>query len=248
MAHRWSKKKRPHQEDKQVVERNLIAHKVFDDKTVRVLVHLLDKGAFKSLDYPISSGKESFVFRATKADGTYVAVKIFKYETTAFHKFADYLDGDPRFSMRDTLRSRIQLWTRKEFANLKAATSAGVRVPEPYVFKENVVVMEFLGEGGIAYPLLEQTEMENPREVYDQVIDNFKKTYQKAKLVHADLSPFNILYHEQVVFIDWAQAVMRQHQRAEEFLLRDCHNVAKFFERKGVPVSAEDVLEQVRGK
>lgn len=246
MALRWSKKKRPAFEDKQVTERNLISHRVFDDKTLRVLVHFLDRGLFQTLDYPVSSGKESIVFRATKADGGFVAVKIFKYETSAFRKFAEYIQGDPRFSLKDTLRARVHLWAQKEYANLKAASAAGVHVPAPLAFRENVVVMEFIGEEGIAYPLLEQAELPKAEKVLASIVGDMRRAYAEAKLVHADLSGFNIMASEPPTIIDWAQAVLRVHPRAEEFLLRDAHNVARFFQRRGVDATAEDILRQIR--
>ena len=53
-----------------------------------------------------------------------------------------------------------------------------------------------------------------------------KKMYHKCKLVHADLSEYNMLWHEdELYFIDVAQAVERMHPYAMEFLLRDCGNV-----------------------
>ncbi len=246
MALRWSKKKRPAFEDKQVTSRNLIAHRVFDDKTLRVLVHFLDKGLFKSFDYPISSGKESIVFRATQADGGYAAVKVFKYETSAFRKFGEYIEGDPRFEIKNTLRARVHVWAQKEYANLKAAFAVGVNVPEPLAFKDNVVVMRFIGEDGIAYPLLEQATLDNPQAVLDSVVGDMRKTYRDAKLVHADLSGFNVLGSTPPVLIDWAQAVLRRHPRSEEFLLRDAHNVARFFQRRGLGVTDEQILKQVQ--
>ena len=57
--------KRPRREDKPIKEITKIASKVFDNKTVSVLVDFLNKGAFDSLDYPIASGKEAMVFRAS---------------------------------------------------------------------------------------------------------------------------------------------------------------------------------------
>lgn len=246
MARRWSKKKRPAFEDKQVTERNLIAHRVFDDKTLRVLVHFLDRGMFKSLDYPVSSGKEAIVFRATKADGSFVAVKIFKYETTAFKKFAEYIQGDPRFSLKDTLRARVHLWAQKEHANLRAATAAGVHCPAPLGFKENVVVMEFIGENGVPYPTLENAELANPKKALDSIVEDMRKAYTVAKLVHADLSGFNVMGSTPPTIIDWGQAVLRMHPRSEEFIERDAHNVARFFQRRGVDADEEDILRRIR--
>ena len=59
--------------------------------------------------------------------------------------------------------------------------------------------------------------------------------YQKCRLVHADLSEYNLLWHrERVFFIDVGQSVEPSHPNGLEFLLRDCTNVSGFFDRGGV--------------
>jgi RIO kinase 1 len=68
-----------------------------------------------------------------------------------------------------------------------------------------------------------------------QVLTTMRLMYQKAKLVHADLSEWNLLYHKDLVYlIDTAQAVESEHPNALLFLRRDCHNMATFFRRRGV--------------
>ena len=71
--------------------------------------------------------------------------------------------------------------------------------------------------------------------------------YQKCNLIHADLSEYNMLWHESnVYFIDVSQSVEPMHPHALEFLYRDCKNVTSFFERFGVEVmSAENLFNQV---
>jgi RIO kinase 1 len=140
----------------------------------------------------------------------------------------------------------VDLWAKKEFANLQAAQQAGVSVPKPLYHKANVVIMEFIGEGGIAYPLLEQAHLDDPAGVLDVLVEDACKAYQKAKLVHADLSGFNILAAPKPVIIDWGQAVIRRHPRAEEFLERDCRNLCQFFLRRGVDCSPKKVLDCIR--
>lgn len=62
-----------------------------------------------------------------------------------------------------------------------------------------------------------------------------KKMYHSCRLVHSDLSAFNMLWHRgQVHFIDVSQSVEPAHVHGLEFLLRDCTNVSNFFRKKGL--------------
>ena len=60
--------------------------------------------------------------------------------------------------------------------------------------------------------------------------------YHKCKLVHADLSEFNMMWHDdKLYFIDVSQAVEPTHPASMEFLLRDCRHVCEFFNNSGHP-------------
>jgi len=247
---RVSKRKRPLREDKQFkAGLSKIAGKVFDDKTIDVLLNLINKGVISSLDYPIAQGKEAMVFRATSRDSAtgekeFRAVKIFKYETSSFYKsMTKYVEGDPRFHLQHTQRAMVQLWSRKEYANLKKCFAAGVAVPEPLVQKENVVVMQFLGEEGIPCALLERLVVENPQQMLEDILENMRKMYC-AGLVHADLSSFNIIpFQGKPFFIDVGQAVLLEHPHAKEFLQKDVENVVKFFNKLGCKKTPKEVLD-----
>ena len=72
--------------------------------------------------------------------------------------------------------------------------------------------------------------------------------YKQCKLVHADLSEYNILWHnDKVWFIDVSQSVEPFHPHALEFLYRDCTNVVQFFTKCGVSgvVSAQELFNKV---
>jgi len=59
--------------------------------------------------------------------------------------------------------------------------------------------------------------------------------YHDCKLIHADLSEYNILYHqEELWIIDVSQSVEHDHPAASEFLRKDIKNVITFFEGFGV--------------
>ena len=72
--------------------------------------------------------------------------------------------------------------------------------------------------------------------------------YNKAELVHGDLSEFNILYHDHPYLIDMGQSVTRDHPRALHFLMRDIRNVNRFFKKKGCTVKTEyEIFNTITG-
>jgi RIO kinase 1 len=155
-----------------------------------------------------------------------------------------YIIGDPRFShMSKKKHEIIYLWAKKEFRNLSKAFEAGVRVPKPLACVNNVLILEFIGEKGLASPLLKDVNLANPQKYYDEIIQGMKKLYN-ANLIHADLSEFNILdYKGKPVFIDMGQSVLKEHPNAMNFLKKDLHNINKFFERKCETISFEEFLK-----
>ncbi len=251
MTRKFEKKKRPKKEDKQLSSINRITGHIFDDKTIQIISELRNIKVITGLDYPISEGKEAVVFKARSQHGD-VAVKIFKYETSSFLKrsMTKYIQGDPRFpSIQMTYRSLVKMWARKEFSNLKACQDAGVSAPTPLKHRDNVVVMQFLGEGGIPYSLLKNLPMDdvdvNVQGLFDKVIDNMKKMW-KHGFVHADLNEFNILTDgTNLWFIDMAQSVKKQHPLSMQFFEKDCNNIARFFAKHGVDTSKEEVMASV---
>ncbi|NVM04641.1 MAG: tyrosine protein kinase, partial [Candidatus Helarchaeota archaeon] len=58
--------------------------------------------------------------------------------------------------------------------------------------------------------------------------------YSKAKLIHGDLSEYNILITPEldIVIIDWPQWVPYDHPNFKFYLKRDISNILKFFKRK----------------
>ena len=72
--------------------------------------------------------------------------------------------------------------------------------------------------------------------------------YNKAELVHGDLSEFNILYSDQPYLIDMGQSVTRDHPRALQFLMRDIRNMNRFFKKRGCEVKTEyEIFNAVTG-
>jgi len=96
--------------------------------------------------------------------------------------------------------------------------------------------MEFIGEGGVPAPKLKDADFD-AQEVYATVVSFLKEGYCKARLIHGDLSEYNILYQKkEAVIIDCGQAVTVEHYNAVEILERDVVNINRFFRNRGVKV------------
>jgi len=203
----------------------------------------------------VSAGKEARVYWAKNRRGEDVAVKIYLTTTAEFRKsIRQYIIGDPRFeSVSGDLRKLILKWVQKEYKNLKRMYEAGVRVPKPYYAYRNILVMEFIGENGIRAPLLKEVRLTDEEyvEIYEKIVHYIKLMYNKAKLVHADLSEYNImLYGGEPVIIDVSQAVTLDHPMAMYFLIRDIKNIIRYFrDEVGIEThNLNELLEEITGK
>ena len=247
MARSASKRKQPKREVKMMKAEHRLEEQVFDRSTLLAITKLRQDGHFDTLDYPVAKGKEANVFCATTKDYTKVAVKIYRIETSNFIHMHQYLTGDPRFAnVSKSHYDTILAWARKEYSNLQTFYDGRVAVPRPLGFLRNIVVMEFLGEGDIAFSKLAQIGSEHPQKDYEFIIDELKKIYQLG-FVHADLSEYNILVTDDgLKILDCAQAVLLAHPRSEEFLERDVQNIVNYFKRQGAEADFKEALAYVK--
>ncbi|WP_158855232.1 serine/threonine-protein kinase Rio1 [Halorhabdus sp. CUG00001] len=222
---------------------------VFDDATFAALYKLVQDGHIEAFGAPISTGKEANVYTALGPEDTEVAVKVYRINASDFKDMRGYLDGDPRFEgIGSDKKKVVTAWVRKEFANLRRAKEAGVRVPEPIAVERNVLVMEYIAtdaEGRAKR--LNEVHIENPETAFEVLREYMRRLYD-AGLVHGDLSEYNVVFHEgQLVVIDLGQAVTVLSPNADDFLQRDCANVANFFAGLGVEVTAEELYDDITG-
>lgn len=230
---------------------------VFDKGTLLTLHKMLLHGVLKSLDFPVSTGKEANVFRGTTPMGGYVAVKIFRTNTSTFKHVLQYIQGDERFEgVTGDKRALVHAWTQKEFRNLVRAREVGVLVPEPIKALNNVLVMEYLGVKEGPWPTLKAATVDksNAQAIWDKVIGDYITLYNQADLVHADLSEYNVMLEghggpppkQRPRIIDIGQAVLKNHPMAHEFLERDIRNITTYFRRKGIDANPMDVMRRLK--
>jgi len=222
---------------------------VFDQSTLMIIYHFLSSGVINDLNGVVSAGKEARVYWGTTKEGEQRAVKIYLTSSAEFKKgMMMYIEGDYRFkNVKHDTRSLISTWAQKEFRNLDAANKVKIRVPKPIAIDRNVLVMEFIGKDGVSAPRLKEVPPKDPEKAYKQVITYMKRLYQKAELVHGDLSEYNLMFWKgKLVMFDMSQSVPISHPLAQELLNRDISNVNRFFSRQGIEVLPnEEVYRQV---
>lgn len=208
---------------------------VFDKATNFALNALITRGNISYLNGVVRAGKEARVYWGVAPDGSPRAVKIYLTATVEFKKRMRYVAGDRRFQrLPGSVRQMIRLWVQKEYKNIGLASKAEIRVPRAFTFNENILVMEFIGNPPDPAPTFAETEVDELD--YAWTMKTIRDLYKKAKLVHADLSEYNILKagpNERVLF-DMGSAVLVSHPESKDLLLRDITNVVRFFKKRGV--------------
>ncbi|XP_059879668.1 serine/threonine-protein kinase RIO1 isoform X1 [Delphinus delphis] len=215
---------------------------VLDPRTRMILFKMLMRGIISEINGCISTGKEANVYHARTANGESRAIKIYKTSILVFKDRDKYVSGEFRFRhgyCKGNPRKMVKTWAEKEMRNLIRLNTAEIPCPEPILLRSHVLVMSFIGKDDMPAPLLKNVQLSESkaRELYVQVIEYMRRMYQDARLVHADLSEFNMLYQGGgVCIIDVSQSVEHDHPHALEFLRKDCANVNGFFLKHGVAV------------
>ena len=220
--------------------------------------------SLSALDTPLGvlkSGKEADVGLLDRSlpggPGCLLAVKTFRSaEHRMFHRDAGYLEGRRVRRSRETraMAARTSFgkellagqWATAEFTALTRLWKAGARVPYPVQLIGSEVMMEFIGEpDGTAAPRLAAfggTASEFSELWHDLVAT--LEVLAESGLTHGDLSPYNVLVADTgCVVIDLPQVVdLVANPRGEDFLRRDCRNIADFFARRGVLAADPETL------
>ncbi|KAF2897061.1 hypothetical protein ILUMI_09113 [Ignelater luminosus] len=243
-------------------EDNATAEFALDYSTRLQLHKLINKQLLERINGIISVGKEAVILHAN-SDPSYpdavlpknCAVKVYKTTLADFKQREIYIREDKRFIGRigkQSIKKTIHLWAEKEMRNLFRLQKAGIFCPEPIALKRHVLVMSFIGEDHHPAPKLKYAAMKTEEYdlAYNQVVEAMVNLYNKARLIHCDLSEYNILWHDrQCYLIDVSQSVEPTHTDAFCFLFRDCENITKFFSHKHVPnmKTARELFTEITG-
>ena len=195
---------------------------------------------------PLGIGKEADVYDALTPDNRRVAVKFHRLGRISFRQTRrkrDYVAE--RYHISWLYQSRLA--ATKEFQALKLLYPVKVAVPEPIKHNRHAIVMGMI-EGAELY---RYKEIPKPKQVFIEILENVRKAYLEAGVIHADLSEYNIILQPDmhVLIIDWPQYVKSNHPNANELLGRDLRNILTFFRKKRLlNANFSEVFDYVVGR
>lgn len=209
------------------------------------LLPLVDYGIIDEVIRPLMSGKEASVY-VVRAQGNICAAKVYKESIhRSFRQRSEYAEGR---SVRNSRQKRAMAkgsrygktlleenWQNAEVDCLYRLDQAGVRVPIPIHYSDNVLLMELvMDEEGFPAPRLwdyNPTPDEACR-IHEFLIRQIVRMLC-AGIVHGDLSEYNILMSvDGPVIIDFPQATdAANNQNGERIFLRDVKNLKNYLGR-----------------
>jgi RIO kinase 1 len=142
-------------------------------------------------------------------------------------------------------------WLQHEYARLEQMHGAGADVPEPLMHGGHVLLMEFIGDGAGAAPILANVLLEEheARPLFERILWNVELLLSFG-WVHGDLSAHNILYQRgKPTLIDFPQVVAAE-ENPQAFVLfqRDLERVGAYFARFGFNAGARRLAEALWSK
>jgi RIO kinase 1 len=208
-------------------------------KTPKGLQPLIDDGVIDEVLRSLKSGKEATVYIVRS--GTQVrCAKVYKdMAQRSFQKRTQYQEGRKVRGSRQTRamskstrfgrKEQEAAWKNAEVDALYQLVGAGVRVPQPFGYFNDVLIMELVTDAdGYPAPRLGEIDLspEIAREYHGFLMRQIVRMLSVG-LIHGDLSEFNVLVApDGPVIIDLPQAVNAAgNNGAFAMLERDVNNI-----------------------
>jgi RIO kinase 1 len=212
-------------------------------KTPKRLAGLLEEGLIDEVIGQLMSGKEATVYVVRCGDVIRCA-KVYKdANQRSFKKSASYQEGRKVKNSRQARamekgsrygrKMQEEVWQNAEVDALYRLASAGVRVPQPHICFEGVLLMDLVvdAEGNPA-PRLNDVDLDEEQALeFHGMLLNQVVRMLCAGIIHGDLSEYNILVGDDgPVIIDLPQAIdAAANSTAAEMLERDVNNLRTYF-------------------
>lgn len=208
-------------------------------KIAKGLQPLFDDGVIDEVVRPLKSGKEATVYIVRTGTQLRCAKVYRDMRQRSFQRRERYEEGRKARGSRETRamgkgtrfgrRQQEHEWKNTEVDALYRLVAAGVRVPKPFGYFNDVLLMELVTDAaGNPAPRLAEVELapDTAREYHRFLVQQIVRMLSLG-LIHGDLSEFNVLLApEGPVIIDLPQAVNAAGNNAALAMLeRDTNNI-----------------------
>jgi RIO kinase 1 len=208
-------------------------------KTPAALQPLIDDGVIDEVIRSLKSGKEATVYLVRSGVHTRCAKVYRDLAQRSFQRRAQYQEGRKVRGSRQTRaisksrrfgrKEQEASWKNAEVDALYKLVAAGVRVPKPYGYFNDTLVMELVTDGaGNPAPRLGEVDLSpaTARQYHSFLIQQIVRMLSIG-LIHGDLSEFNVLIGpDGPVIIDLPQAVNAAGNNGAPWMLaRDVNNI-----------------------
>ncbi|MDO8315561.1 MAG: PA4780 family RIO1-like protein kinase [Rugosibacter sp.] len=228
-------------------------------KTPPRLQSLITEGLIDEVIRQLMSGKEATVYMVRCGEEIRCA-KVYKdIKQRSFRKNASYQEGRKTKNSRQARamekgsrygrQMQEEAWQSAEVDALYRLAAAGVRVPQPYICHEGVLLMDLVTDAdGNPAPRLNDIELlaEQALEFHARLLNQVVRMLC-AGIIHGDLSEYNILVgSDGPVIIDLPQAVdAAGNSNASAMLERDVANLASYFSRFAPELAASNYGKEI---
>ena len=212
-------------------------------KTPKRLAAMVEEGLVDEVVGQLMSGKEATVYIVRCGDAIRCA-KVYKdAKQRSFRNNASYQEGRKVKNSRQARamekgsrygrQMQEEVWQSAEVDALYRLAAAGVRVPQPHLCFEGVLLMDLVVDGdGDPAPRLNDVELSEELAIeFHATLINQVVRMLCAGVIHGDLSEYNILVGaDGPVIIDLPQAIdAAGNSNAAELLERDVNNLRSYF-------------------
>jgi len=212
-------------------------------KTPKRLTALVEEGLVDEVVGQLMSGKEATVYIVRCGEEIRCAKVYKEANQRSFRKNASYQEGRKVKNSRQARamekgsrygrKMQEEVWQNAEVDALYRLSAAGVRVPQPHLCFEGVLLMDLVVDAeGNAAPRLNDVELSETLALeFHAMLVNQVVRMLCVGLIHGDLSEYNILVGAGgPVIIDLPQAIdAAGNSNAAEMLERDVSNLRTYF-------------------
>ncbi len=228
-------------------------------KIPKRLEPLVEEGLIDEVVRQLMSGKEAVVY-VVRCGAEIRCAKVYKdAQQRNFRQATAYQEGRKVKNSREARargkgtrygrRMQEEAWQNAEVDALYRLAAAGVRVPQPHICFEGVLLMELVTDAaGNAAPRLNDLELSEAMALeYHAMLLEQVVLMLRAGVIHGDLSEYNILVGaDGPVIIDLPQAVdAAGNSSAAAMLERDVGNLAAFFGRFAPQLLASEYGKEI---